>query len=342
MSIHVSFKPTTYGIRMAAVIFPTNAGNQSLPTQGTGGIILYPAAGAKFPITQPGNKGPFETSTPVPFRAVGVTSGQTVTWKTILTYQTSGMVPSPAATASPNVTFQTQGTRTATQTYTSQGGHLAVHATVGSFTDKIVAYITGPPGPAPDIPAIDITNQLTTLYKSVTLVTNSQDPYKLAFTPATAGLMTQVVQLESSYRQFTSNTVYQTAAFWPRESPQTKNKYGDITSRTGAHIGLTQLPVNMPDAWDWLLNTQDGVNLFKSKLSIAYNTFAVPFEVSHPKLPGITPCQLEEMALALYGPYAGGTNPTKNPNQLKLAILCGLLQWWDWDSMYEWFMAVDT
>jgi hypothetical protein len=69
----VSFEPTTYGIRTAAVTFSINSGNQSLPIQGTGGIILRPAAGAKFPITQPGNKGPFETSNPVPFRAVGVT-----------------------------------------------------------------------------------------------------------------------------------------------------------------------------------------------------------------------------------------------------------------------------
>ncbi|HVA83462.1 MAG TPA: hypothetical protein VNF28_01035 [Candidatus Binataceae bacterium] len=303
----LTFAPKSYGDRAATIDFTSNYGTLLWQVQGIGGIILIPARGTVFPITQPGNNGPFESTAPIEFGATGV-NGQTVTWKTVLHYQTSGSVPNPAATAINS--FSTVGKGTTQQTYTSEGGHLSVKATVGSFTDSIPVYIVGPPGPSPDIPYSDITSQLTTLYSSVTI---PNDP---AFSPATPGLMSQVVQLESSLLQFSRKQLYGVGAFWPRESAQVVGKYGNIVSQTGSHIGLTQVPVSMPDAWDWLHNTQDGVNLFQSKLSIAYNTFAVSLEASHPGLPGLTPCQLEEMALALYGPFAGGTNPTKHPQVL--------------------------
>jgi len=215
------------------------------------------------------------------------------------------------------------GSATTQQTYASagpsEGGHLVVKATVGSFTDKIVAYIVGPPGPSPDIPYSDITSRLTTLYQNVTIANNPGDP---VFSPATSELMSQVAQLESSLLQFRYKGRYSVGAFWPTESPQTTNPTTGYVTPQGAHIGLTQVPVSMPDAWDWLHNTQDGVNLFQTKLSTGYSVSVTirKLHLAPPAntiLPALTSCQLEEMALALYGPFA-----SKLPANLYYSAYC--------------------
>ena len=66
------------------------------------------------------------------------------------------------------------------------------------------------------------------------------------------------------------------------------------------------------DAWNWLQNTSDGVALFQtgfgggnsSKLQIAYN-FANQLYEQYPGIPSLTSCQLEEMAIELYGSNPG-------------------------------------
>jgi hypothetical protein len=68
-----------------------------------------------------------------------------------------------------------------------------------------------------------------------------------------------------------------------------------------------QVPVSVPDAWNWMQNTIDGFDTFQSKLGAAY---VLAGEIQNSVNPAITQpltsCQLEEMALDLYGPYAQG------------------------------------
>lgn len=89
---------------------------------------------------------------------------------------------------------------------------------------------------------------------------------------------------------------------WPNESLPTKKP----KSAAGSHIGLMQVPVSQPDAWNWLQNTQDGVQgVFQNALNTA-DAFAVGMQTSYaPMPPDLTRCQLEEMALELYGPHPG-------------------------------------
>lgn len=87
-----------------------------------------------------------------------------------------------------------------------------------------------------------------------------------------------------------------------------------------ANLGTNQAtPTALADAWDWLQNTQDGVQLpsensLQSKLSTAYN-LSIDIQADHTnsvsaKPPNLSPCQLEQMALELYGPYPGGLEDT--------------------------------
>jgi hypothetical protein len=90
-----------------------------------------------------------------------------------------------------------------------------------------------------------------------------------------------------------------------------------ITSKAGAHIGLTQVLTTEVDAWNRLQNATDGVLLpsqksTQAKLKTAY-TFATELEEKYEgsgnttAIPAKTSCQLEEMALELYGPHPGST-----------------------------------
>ena len=63
-----------------------------------------------------------------------------------------------------------------------------------------------------------------------------------------------------------------------------------------------QVPVAMDTAWDWLVNTQTGANIFAEKLRIAANEVAKE-RATHPGLPDLTAVQLENYALGLYGGY---------------------------------------
>jgi hypothetical protein len=71
-----------------------------------------------------------------------------------------------------------------------------------------------------------------------------------------------------------------------------------------------QMPTTMQDAFDWTINTQDGVSLFFEKLALAENN-ARKMENTHPGLRDLTASELEDMAIELYGPFPGGLNLTK-------------------------------
>ncbi len=100
---------------------------------------------------------------------------------------------------------------------------------------------------------------------------------------------------ESNYLQFANEVLYNITNFWP---------YG-----AGMHRGLMEVPTKtMADAWNWIQNAQDGVlipsqNSLQCKLGVA-NKLASQMEASHATL-SLTACQLEEMAIDLYGPRPG-------------------------------------
>lgn len=66
----------------------------------------------------------------------------------------------------------------------------------------------------------------------------------------------------------------------------------------------------MKDAFDWAINTQDGVDLFRKKLSLA-TTNEKSIQSTHTGLRDLTSLELENMAIELYGPFPGGLNLNK-------------------------------
>jgi hypothetical protein len=110
---------------------------------------------------------------------------------------------------------------------------------------------------------------------------------------------------------------------WPVESGGS----GSNNAGGGAHIGLMQVPVSQQNAWDWIQNARDGTmcpqkkpnsatcgaaksvgkNSFQEKLLIVYNRMLAMQKGKSPALGALTSCQLEEMALAEYGPYSSGS-----------------------------------
>jgi hypothetical protein len=111
--------------------------------------------------------------------------------------------------------------------------------------------------------------------------------------------MTGIASVESSIEQFKSEALYGQTLYWPLESYD-----------GGTHIGLMQMPTSMDYAFNWQDNASNAVALFYQKESVA-TTVASNEISSYSGLPALTGAQLENMALTLYGPYAGGTNPAK-------------------------------
>lgn len=126
-----------------------------------------------------------------------------------------------------------------------------------------------------------ITPQLDGLYQS-------SQSYPAGATP---NLMTGVAEEESNYFQFLTPLQgnadlfqlfanFAIAAKWPYQSK------GD----GGSHIGLMMFQTTTVDAWNWLQNTTDGVNLFSgttspNKISIAfylYNRYHQRYEGQQP------------------------------------------------------------
>jgi hypothetical protein len=110
---------------------------------------------------------------------------------------------------------------------------------------------------------------------------------------ATPNLMTGIAMYESSYTQFSSRTLYQTTALWPTESRD-----------GGSHIGLMMVPVKADEAWNWLTNASSGVALFTGEKLPAAFRLESAIRQSATGLGPLTPPQVEDMALGLYGPGA--------------------------------------
>jgi hypothetical protein len=296
--------------------------SNSFALQGVGGIIVAPVDSTKkkpdaFPLSTPQNITDSGTAS-ITFTAANLQAGDTIAWKTTTAYTTGNKsVPSSVTK------FSGTPNQSITQQFTGVGGKMTINATAENYTDTATVYIVGPPsgGSAGEVPYSLITSYLNnTLYAGVNMIPAPLNPScsasgKFQSFPAppippnppdiskTRGLMTEVAMEESNYTQFVNKTpaVYGVSNFWPTGS--------------GPRIGLMQVPTTMTDAWSWVQNAQDGVVIpseysIQCKLGTA-NSRASKIEAgAQNSLPSLDSCQLEEMALVLYGssPPHPGTN----------------------------------
>lgn len=195
-----------------------------------------------------------------------------VSWTVDLEYATSG----GRGQTQQQDRFKSQSGSAAQKSYASRGGRLQVQASAklnGSTVETCTLqyfYVIGVP-----IPDNEITTRLVGLYRG-----------------ATARLMTGIVTVESAYQQFRTFTLYNKSARWPNESYD-----------GGSHMGLMQMPTTLVRAWDWLVNTRDGVRLFQEKLRVATRVER-RIQRNNRGLRRLTAVERENMALVLYGPYA--------------------------------------
>ncbi len=234
-------------------------------------VIKSPQSDAQYPLSQNDI-----TAVNLTYEADDQTNSGQVSWTVNLEYATSG---GKGATQTLDTFTSTANSPTA-RTYQSQGGRLTISATeatasgtISSCPTNYYAYIVGAP-----IQDSEITSRLISLYAR----------------GATPNLLTGIASVESSYLQFNNRTLYNYYADWPYESYD-----------GGSHIGLMQVPTTLTDAWDWHVNTLDGANLFQAKLATARRLERRIRRYFHGLRP-LTPVQIENMALVLYGPYASG------------------------------------
>jgi hypothetical protein len=256
----------------------------------------------------------------------GDSSGNAINWTARLHYLSSGGYGGPDRSP-----LNFTGTSYSYPGYESIGGQVATIASTtaadgSSVQDCVTFYVEGPES---GIPEPTITSQLDTLYQQ-------SQSYPTDGT-ATLDLMTGVAERESSYHQFLyPNELvpgqnpdlfnlyanYQIDAFWPTENLKTQYV------GPGQYIGLMQVATTNPDAWDWSVNTGDGVNLFNGTVSPNKIQFAITYEgdiingvKAKPRIPGhvglqsLDGLERENMALVL---YAGDVN-LQNPLSTILA-----------------------
>jgi len=250
--------------------------------------VISPTDNQLFQLLQ----GSYNATGTVNFSAA-TNTGQPIGWTVYLHYQSSSNYPNPATDPAP-LTFQ--GNTYSYSGYQSIGGQVQVWAQTtaadGSLLqDCLLCYVEGPEtGPGggsggqtggSGIPDPTITARLDQLYPA----SSSYKKY-LNDNTATLNLMTGVAGAESSYHQFLTPaegnsdlfSLYANFAIpakWPNENPATS------TVPRGKFIGLMQVPTTDPDAWDWTVNTQDGVNVFsggsgdKVQTSVTYEGYII-------------------------------------------------------------------
>jgi hypothetical protein len=272
------------------------------------------------------------------------TTGNQVSWSAALHYQSSGNFPNPATDPTP---LSFPGSSYSYSGYQSIGGQVSATASTtaqdgsSSVQDCVTFYVEGPETTdsgstngvnnggltgGGGIPDTTITSRLDQLYPATSSYANllANDPNGANPTP---NLMTGVAERESLYRQFTtfleSNAdlfstwaSYQIPAKWPTQNPP--NQY----VKAGQQIGLMQVATTDPDAWDWTVNTTDGVNLFSNggkknpdKVMQAVNyegwiisgnsSYGIAAHANYDKktFPGLDAAHRENNALVFYGGY---------------------------------------
>jgi len=251
--------------------------NRNLPGDWTGGDALSIVAPKKddTPALSTNNF----TQADVPFNA-RTDKPVSVQWDTKLEYATSG----GKGSVTQQSTFTSQSNNNPTiNNYISCGGRLTVNASA-----TINGYLTN----ASPIKYVYIVgtkiNKNLIASRLINLYTNNGTTAR-----ATPHLMTGIAQKESSSAQFETRTLYGLSKLWPKESPD-----------GGSHIGIMQMEPTMKRAWDWLINTQDGVSWFsKEKWQIAL-LWENKIRKACTGLPPLTNEQRENMALVCYGPDA--------------------------------------
>jgi hypothetical protein len=330
--ITITFRPAATGARDAVITPAFTNGLVGPNTYVYGaGFTLSPQSSTMnvFPLTLPSQL-PFRI--PEGFTSITFDSGDaTVQWdqssEAALQYQTSGGIPSPAAAIALDSNPFTTGNGTYTIAFGSgngmvnppvvnqdepvAGGIMYPIATydVGAQNDPVTDYWS--PSSAPLITGMPIPNdwiseQLCSIY------TAEKNPL-----PPTPGLLTLIAFRESSYAQFTTRSLYDLDALWPVQSPVVKNSNGTIKYPAGSFIGLMQGALSntffgpMDTAWDWVDNTQVGLDIFNQKIAAVINIQNAE-EAAYPGLQDLTGCQLENMALLeYYGEAPTGTGVAK-------------------------------
>jgi hypothetical protein len=222
-------------------------------------------------------RGDLSETDSIAFAALGASG--TVSWEARLVYQTVG--GRGATRTTPYIasrSFQTNGTASQAEVFSSMGGRVTVRAQtsiagVAKSADPKIFTITGT-----DVPRDTTTAQLVALYA----------------TGATPRLMTGIAMHESSYHHFVLLTKFNRRDFWPNESYD-----------GGSHIGLMQIPTTsgLSKIWSWKENAALAVALFREKLASAAR-ISTKIRQTHPGLRALNDVELENFALILYGPHA--------------------------------------
>lgn len=209
-----------------------------------------------------------------------------VNWSESLNYRTSGGRCSSCDSVR---TFHAAPDSDYYYSFASLGGQATVYASamINGEVDNAAPISLTVTGVA--IPDTEITARLVSIY-------NGQ----------TKNLMTGLAMKESSYIQFAQRDLYGKNDRWPNESYD-----------GGSHIGLLMVETTMDRAWDWLRNTEFGVNFFQGtntsngeKMGLASfweNKIKTDARKTYGcNLRNLLNVERENMALVLYGPYASG------------------------------------
>ena len=223
--------------------------------------------------TCPGSPNPNTSSpnlTSACLSAKAATTNQII-WTANLKYATSGGL---GPINDPHGPFPTNSGEMHSEVYKNEGGQVLATATTtlsdgGTVTDCTTFYIEGPAG--------GILNRLLTdqLVNSTTQSYQRSTSYPSGGTPA---LMAQVAVKESTYRQFTSPVdTPANADLWRLQSDfGITAKWPDESPGGGKYIALMQVMTDAnqtsdPNAWNWITNANDGVNLFSGTPPSEFN-----------------------------------------------------------------------
>lgn len=234
--------------------------------------ITRPLQGSDFDLTEN-----YTATSNITFEATltPLTISAAVNWDLNLEYQTSG----GKGSGQDQRKFITDSMAEHSEVYESMGGQLTINATsqineCEVQAEPVIITITGV-----QIPDNLITERLVHLYHG-----------------PTSRLMTGLAQVESSYKQFSTRTLYDRSDLWPQESYD-----------GGSHIGLMQVVTTMDRAWDWLENTKFGVDHFNGKVHSARRNVNAIRKMIREQYRGhlrtLNRVELENMALVYYGPY---------------------------------------
>lgn len=191
------------------------------------------------------------------------------------------------------------------EVYEEEGGELEVKAsaTVDGVTceeNTITVYVKGH-----SIPNATICTRVKNLYDPDSELSQSEKD-KLADLNWTDGICFGIIVKESSTMQFYNGAVYNypdTVRMPYVSDDNTNDTYGD--DNDGSHVGLMQVVTTKERSWNWLTNTEYGVDFYQGdKFDIALDHWQdVKDEFSDATK--WTAAQLEDCAVGKYGPYAG-------------------------------------